>query len=85
MTVTPMTIFWLVVVGAAVVGFVVLMSRAVKSGKDPGVPTTVQSDTQDAPPPSSDAAILEERRRADDSPADRETDEWVDIRRTHGG
>jgi len=47
-------IIWIATGILLVVVVVMLISRAVKSGKNPGVPTTSQYDTQDAPPADSE-------------------------------
>ena len=50
---TTQTIIWILTGVVVVVGFVMLVSRAIRGGKNPGLPTTTQYDTQDAPPPKS--------------------------------
>lgn len=83
MTITPMTVLWILLGIAVVVGFAVLISRQMKAGKDVGVPTSVRADTHDLPPSGSDAAIQEEQHHAHDA-GERKPDEFVDIHRTHG-
>lgn len=70
MNITPMTVFWILLGVAVVIGFGVLVSRQVKAGKDVGVPTSVKFDTHDMPPEGSDAQILEEQRHEHSRPAE---------------
>jgi hypothetical protein len=50
-----MNVVWILTGVVMIVGFVALVSYFAKGGKNPGMPTTKQYDTQDAPPPDSEA------------------------------
>ena len=78
MDLTPMQIFWAVLVFAAFVGFAVLVWRQTKAGKDVGVPTSFETEAHDLPPEGSDAYVQEEMRRAD-SEAERKHEEAVGV------
>lgn len=60
---TPMQIFWVVLLIGAVALLAVLFARSMRSGdREVGAPTSVDVKTHDGPPAGSDAEIAQRRR-----------------------